>query len=86
MEFRRFLEKTEEKPEETKIIPLQKNLVVAIKMVLDGSKFGYAFLNDDVLTQTFTEPTLKPIASNESNSSEKPAQTNIIKPTLKSKN
>ena len=34
------------------------------------------FFNPDI-----TEPTLKPIASNESNSSEKPAQTNITKTT-----
>ena len=51
------------------------------EMVLDGGKFGYAFWNDDVFNPDITEPTLKPIASNESNSSEKPAQTNIIKPT-----
>jgi glutamine amidotransferase-like uncharacterized protein len=34
------------------------------------------FFNPDI-----TEPTLKPIASNESNSSEKPAQTNTTKKT-----
>ncbi len=47
-----------------------------------AAELGYAFWNDDVfLTRTFTEPTLKPIASNESNPSEKPAQTNITKTT-----
>ena len=81
MEFRRFLEKTEEKPEETKIIPLQKNLVVAIKNGIGWRQVWLRFWNDDVFNPDITEPTLKPIASNESNSSEKPAQTNIIKTT-----
>ena len=47
--FEDFLKKTEEKPEETKIIPLQKKIWWwQSKMVLDGSKFGYAIWNDDV--------------------------------------
>ena len=80
--FEDFLKKTEEKPEETKVIPLQKKSgggnqkwywMAASLVTLFGMMM---FFNPDI-----TEPTLKPIASNESNSSEKPAQTNIIKPT-----
>lgn len=80
--FEDFLKKTEEKPEETKVIPLQKKSgggsqkwywMAASLATLFGMMM---FFNPDI-----TEPTLKPIASNESNSSEKPAQTNIIKPT-----
>ena len=80
--FEDFLKKTEEKPEETKVIPLQKKSgggsqkwywMAASLVTLFGMMM---FFNSDI-----TEPTLKPIASNESNSSEKPAQTNIIKPT-----
>lgn len=80
--FEDFLKKTEEKPEETKVIPLQKKsgggsqkwYWMAASLV---TFFGMMmFFNPDI-----TEPTLKPIASNESNPSEKPTQTNIIKPT-----
>lgn len=80
--FEDFLKKTEEKPEETKVIPLQKKSgggsqkwywMAASLFTLFGMMM---FFNPDI-----TEPTLKPIASNGSNSSEKPAQTNIIKPT-----
>ena len=80
--FEDFLKKTEEKPEETKIIPLKKGSgggnqkwywMAASLVTLFGMMM---FFNSDI-----TEPTLKPIASNESNPSEKPAQTNIIKPT-----
>ena len=80
--FEDFLKKTEEKPEETKVIPLQKKSgggsqkwywMAASLVTLFGMMM---FFNPDI-----TEPTLKPIASNESNPSEKPAQTNIIKPT-----
>ena len=80
--FEDFLKKTEEKPEETKVIPLQKKSgggsqkwywMAASLVTLFGMMM---FFNSDI-----TEPTLKPIASNESNSSEKPAQTNTIKQT-----
>lgn len=80
--FEDFLKKTEEKPEETKVIPLQKKSgggsqkwywMAASLVTLFGMMM---FFSPDI-----TEPTLKPIASNESNSSEKPAQTNTTKPT-----
>lgn len=80
--FEDFLKKTEEKPEETKIIPLKKGYgggnqkwywMAASLVTLFGMMI---FFNSDI-----TEPTLKPIASNENNSSEKPAQTNITKTT-----
>ena len=80
--FEDFLKKTEEKPEETKVIPLKKGSgggsqkwywMAASLVTLFGMMM---FFNPDI-----TEPTLKPIASNESNPSQKPAQNNIIKTT-----
>lgn len=42
--FEDFLKKTEEKPEETKAIPLQKNLVVAIRNGIGWRQVWLRFL------------------------------------------
>ena len=81
-DFEDFLEKAEKNSADEKIVPIQKKgggsntkwfWMAASLVTLFGMMM---FFNPDI-----TEPTLKPIASNESNPSEKPAQTNIIKPT-----
>ena len=80
--FEDFLKKTEEKPEETKVIPLKKGSgggsqkwywMAASLVTLFGMMM---FFNPDI-----TEPTLKPVASNESNPSQKPTQTKTTKIT-----
>ena len=42
--FEDFLKKTEEKPEETKVIPCKKNLVVAIKNGIGWRQFWLRYL------------------------------------------
>ena len=42
--FEDFLKKTEEKPEETKVIPLQKNLVAAVKNGIGWRQVWLRFL------------------------------------------
>lgn len=80
--FEDFLKKTEEKPNETKRIPLKKGSgggsqkwywMAASLVTLFGMMM---FFNPDI-----TEPTLKPIASNNRNPSQKPTQTKTTKIT-----
>ena len=60
--FEDFLKKPKKKPEETKVIPLQKkNLVVAIRNGIGWQQVWLRFWNDDVFNPDITEPTLKPL-------------------------